>query len=110
MANGAYSAVQMSRPRSLTLDLNDSPVVVASWILDRFPRGRIPATTSKNVRQDDPLTNITLYWATQTIGSSIGRGDLPGQLPCQSYRLNKGVPYGIFIRHRPDCRPKVGRG
>lgn len=111
MADGAYAAVQMSNPRSLTVGLNDSPVGVASWILDRFHSWTDSGDNiEKSVSRDDLLTNITLYWATQMIGSSIGREELPRQLPSKYYRVNKGTPYAIFIRHRSDCRPKVRQG
>ncbi len=70
MADGAYAMVQTTRPRSLAAGLNDSPVGLASWIVDRFHSwsdGGIEDSFSK----DDLLTNIMLYWVTQTIGSSI---------------------------------------
>jgi len=72
MEDGAYVAVQASQPRALAAALNDSPAGLASWILDRFhswadsPR-HLEATFSK----DEMLTNITIYWVTQTIQSSI---------------------------------------
>jgi pimeloyl-ACP methyl ester carboxylesterase len=72
MADGAYAAVQMSQPRSLAVGLNDSPAGLASWIVDRFhswsdPRGDFRRSFS----MDELLTNIMLYWTTQTIGSSM---------------------------------------
>jgi pimeloyl-ACP methyl ester carboxylesterase len=72
MADGAYAAVQMSQPRSLAVGLNDSPAGLASWIVDRFHSwtdARIE--NDSGISHDDLLTNIMLYWATQTIGSSI---------------------------------------
>jgi pimeloyl-ACP methyl ester carboxylesterase len=72
MQDGAYVAVHASQPRALAASLNDSPVGLASWIVDRFhswcdsPR-HLEASFSK----DDLLTNITIYWVTQTIQSSI---------------------------------------
>jgi pimeloyl-ACP methyl ester carboxylesterase len=72
MADGAYAAVQMSKPRSLAVGLNDSPVGLASWILDRFHSWTDSGDDiEKSVSKDELLTNITLYWATQTIGSSM---------------------------------------
>jgi microsomal epoxide hydrolase len=72
LADGAYAAVQMSKPRSLAVGLNDSPVGLASWILDRFHSWTDSGDDiEKSVSRDELLTNITLYWATQTIGSSM---------------------------------------
>jgi pimeloyl-ACP methyl ester carboxylesterase len=72
MADGAYAAVQMSQPRSLAVGLNDSPLGLASWILDRFHSWTASGDDiEKSVNRDDLLTNITLYWAMQTIGPSM---------------------------------------
>jgi pimeloyl-ACP methyl ester carboxylesterase len=72
MADGAYAMLQATRPRSLAPGLNDSPAGLASWIIDRFhswsdSHGNIENSFSK----DELLTNIMLYWVTQTIGSSV---------------------------------------
>jgi pimeloyl-ACP methyl ester carboxylesterase len=72
LADGAYAAVQMSQPRSLAVGLNDSPVGLASWIVDRFHSWSDPrADFRRAFRKDVLLTNIMLYWTTQTIGSSM---------------------------------------
>jgi pimeloyl-ACP methyl ester carboxylesterase len=72
IADGAYALVQMTRPRSLAVALNDSPAALAAWIADRFHSWVDTGDgTQEGVSDDDLLTNITLYWLTQTIGSSI---------------------------------------
>ena len=82
LADGAYAMVQGTKPRSLAAGLNDSPVGLASWILDRFHswsdnNGDLERSFSK----DELLTNIMLYWVTQTIGSSIFNYYADGQSP-----------------------------
>ena len=72
MADGGYAMVQATRPRSLAAALDDSPVGLASWIVDRFhawsdSHGHVERSFTK----DELLTNIMIYWGTQTIGSSI---------------------------------------
>jgi len=72
MADGAYAMVQSSTPHSLAPALADSPSGLAAWILDRFHSwsdngGQIENSFSK----DELLTNIMIYWVTNTIGSSI---------------------------------------
>jgi pimeloyl-ACP methyl ester carboxylesterase len=70
-ADGAYALVQMSGPRSLA-GLNDSPAGLAAWITDRFHSWvDFDADLERVVTRDELLTNIMLYWATQTIGSSV---------------------------------------
>jgi microsomal epoxide hydrolase len=51
--------------------LNDSPAGLAAWIVEKFRAwcdcdGNVESRFSK----DELLTNITLYWATQTAASS----------------------------------------
>jgi pimeloyl-ACP methyl ester carboxylesterase len=72
MGDGAYAMLQATKPQSLAPALNDSPVGLASWILDRFHSwsdsgGDIERSFSK----DELLTNIMLYWVTQTIAASM---------------------------------------
>ena len=72
MEDGAYAAVHMSQPRALAAALNDSPAGLASWIVDRFHSwSDSPKRFEQSFGKDELLTNITLYWVTQTIQSSI---------------------------------------
>ena len=71
MADGAYATVQSTRPRSLAVGLNDSPVGLASWIVDRFHAWSDAGDLERSFGKDDLLTNLMLYWVTQSIGSSI---------------------------------------
>jgi pimeloyl-ACP methyl ester carboxylesterase len=69
---GAYALIQGTRPYSLARGLNDSPVGLAAWIVEKFRAwsdcdGRIETRFTK----DELLTNIMIYWATGTIGSSF---------------------------------------
>jgi pimeloyl-ACP methyl ester carboxylesterase len=72
MEDGAYVAVQATQPRALAASLNDSPAGLASWIVDRFHSWcDSPRHLERSFSKDDLLTNITIYWVTQTIQSSI---------------------------------------
>lgn len=72
MEDGAYAMVQASRPRALAAALNDSPAGLASWIVDRFHSwAASPRQLEDSLSRDEILTNITIYWVTQTIQSSI---------------------------------------
>ena len=67
-----YGAIQSTRPQTVSYGLNDSPAGLAAWILEKWrgwadSGGDIDATFSR----DFLLTVLTLYWATQTITSSI---------------------------------------
>jgi microsomal epoxide hydrolase len=69
---GAYALLQSTKPQTLGNALNDSPVGLASWILEKFwgwsdCNGNVESKFTK----DELLTNIMIYWTTQTITSSI---------------------------------------
>jgi len=65
---GAYGHVQRTRPLTLGYALSDSPAGLAAWIAEKF---REWADPSSAITIDDLLTNITVYWATNTIASSM---------------------------------------
>jgi pimeloyl-ACP methyl ester carboxylesterase len=67
-----YSAMQETRPDTAAAALNDSPIGLAAWILDKFRAwtdhdGDLESRFSR----DDLLTLVTLYWVTGCIGSSF---------------------------------------
>jgi hypothetical protein len=58
--------------QALAYGLNDSPVGLAAWMVEKFRawsdcNGEIETRFSK----DELLTQIMIYWVTQTINSSI---------------------------------------
>ena len=68
----AYAQEHASKPQTLAHALNDSPVGLASWVLEKFRAssdcgGDLDAVYDRA----DLLTNLTIYWGTQTIGSSM---------------------------------------
>lgn len=69
---GGYSLQQNTKPLTLAYGLNDSPVGLAAWIVEKMHgwadcNGYIGNVFTK----DELLSNITLYWITETIHSSI---------------------------------------
>lgn len=73
MRDGAYAMVQSTKPASIAPGLNDSPAGLAAWIISMIDSGadnhQVEAAFGG---RDELLTNITIYWVTQTIASSIG--------------------------------------
>jgi pimeloyl-ACP methyl ester carboxylesterase len=67
---GALSLVESSRPQSLAVALNDSPVALAAWLLDRFLAWS-DGDLERAFGKDHVVTNAMLYWVTQTSGSSL---------------------------------------
>ena len=67
----AYQQIQGTKPQTLGVGLTDSPAGLASWIVEKFHAwcdcgDNIESRFSK----DDLLTNVTIYWATETAASS----------------------------------------
>jgi pimeloyl-ACP methyl ester carboxylesterase len=69
---GAYAHMHATKPLTAAYGLNDSPAGLCAWIIEKFNgwsdnKGNIEHTFSKN----ELLANVTLYWVTQTIHSSM---------------------------------------
>lgn len=68
----AYAQLHSSKPQTIAAALNDSPAGLAAWIVEKFHRwGDTNGNVESRFSKDELLTNLTLYWATQTIGSSM---------------------------------------
>ena len=69
---GAYARVQATKPQSLAYALNDSPVGLCSWIVEKFRAwSDCAGDIDRAFTRDELLTIISIYWFTQTIGSSM---------------------------------------
>ncbi|WP_169313881.1 epoxide hydrolase family protein [Stackebrandtia nassauensis] len=70
--SGAYLALHSSRPYSVAYAFNDSPVGLLAWIIERFKDWSDPAKQLPEdaVDLDQLLTNVCVYWFTQTAGSA----------------------------------------
>ncbi len=67
-----YGHIQGTRPQTLAYGLNDSPAGLAAWIVEKFRAwSECGGDVERCFTKDELLTNVTLYWATQTINSSI---------------------------------------
>lgn len=67
-----YSAIQSTRPQTLGYALNDSPVGLAAWLVEKWRAwSDSDGDVDAHIGRDDLLTTLTLYWATGSITSSI---------------------------------------
>jgi microsomal epoxide hydrolase len=67
----AYSQLQGTKPQTIGYALNDSPVGLAAWVIEKFRAwcdcdGNVESRFTK----DELLTNIMVYWVTETPTSS----------------------------------------
>jgi microsomal epoxide hydrolase len=82
-SDGAYALIQGTRPYSLARGLNDSPAGLAAWIVDKFHAwSDCNGDVETRFTKDELLANVTLYWVTETIGSSF-------------------LPYADFVKSGP---------
>ncbi len=69
---GGYLSIQSTKPSTLAYALADSPVGLAAWILEKFRSwSDCKGTIENRFTKDELLTNIMIYWITNTIGSSV---------------------------------------
>jgi len=70
-AETGYVALQTTKPQTLAYGLNDSPVGLCAWILEKRRTGSdCDGNVEKRFTKDELLTAVTLYWVTQTFGTS----------------------------------------
>ncbi|OCT16499.1 hypothetical protein A8709_02735 [Paenibacillus pectinilyticus] len=68
----AYALLQATKPQTVAVPLNDSPAGLASWILEKFHGWTDrPEDFVARYGRDRLLTNLTIYWVTETIASSM---------------------------------------
>lgn len=66
-----YSRIQGTKPQTLAYGLNDSPAGLAGWIVEKFRRwSDCDGDVERAFTKDELLTNIMIYWVTETINSS----------------------------------------
>jgi pimeloyl-ACP methyl ester carboxylesterase len=71
-SEGAYALIQGTRPQTLAQALNDSPVGLAVWLVEKFQRwSDCDGDVYRRFSDDELLTNVMVYWVTGTIGSSF---------------------------------------
>ena len=69
---GAYGHQHRTKPQTLAASLNDSPTGLAAWIVEKFRAwSDCDGDVERCYTKDELLTNVSVYWFTQTINSSI---------------------------------------
>src|SRR5262245_59273438 len=66
-----YFLEQSTKPQTIGYSLDDSPAGLAAWIVEKFRSwSDVDGVVEKKFTKDELLTNITLYWVTQSGASS----------------------------------------
>ena len=107
----AYSRMQSTKPQTMAYGLTDSPAGLAAWIVDLFRAfSDCGGDIESRFTRDQILTNLTLYWVTATIGSSMqGYYDFEHfeTPPVPGTRVQVPSGFAVFAdSYRPDsARP-----
>jgi pimeloyl-ACP methyl ester carboxylesterase len=68
----AYAMIQGTRPNTLAAGLADSPIGLTAWIIEKFyTMSDCDGDIETRFTKDQLLTNVSLYWHTQTIAGSF---------------------------------------
>jgi len=94
---GAYGAIQATKPQTLAFGLNDSAVGLAGWIVEKFRTwSDCDGDVERCFSKDELLTNVMIYWATQTIHSACRTYyESQRDLPQKPARIE--VPTGVAM-------------
>ncbi len=108
---GAFNMIQATKPQTLGYALNDSPVGLASWMIEKFYSwSDHDGNIEKCLTKDELITNIMIYWVSQSINSSIrvyaenARASYMGGLK-SSQRV--AVPTGVSLFPKEAQFPKA---
>ena len=68
----AYGNIQGSKPLTLAYGLNDSPAGLAAWVVEKFRAwSDCGGDVESRFTKDQLLTNIMLYWLTESMPSAV---------------------------------------
>merc|ERR1711976_225818 len=104
MRESGYFHIQITRPDTVAFGLNDSPVGLAAYILEKFSvwtnadnRHLPDGGLTKAFTLDDLLTNVMIYWVTETIGPSVRfyKENMAGKYIPELGKLPVTVPAGL---------------
>lgn len=105
-AEGGYAAMHRTKPQTAAVGLTDSPAGLAAWIVEKM---RAWSDCGGDVEQaftrDEILTNVTLYWLTRTIGSSMRMYRANAAIPAAQLTRRVEVPSGFAIFQGDVVRP-----
>ena len=104
-AEGGYSHVQSTKPDVLAPSLNDSPVGLAAWIVDKFRSwSDCGGDVLSRFSYDELLTTVSLYWFTRSMPSAI-RLYWEGRKRPMRFHADERVAVPVAVAHFPKEIP-----
>ncbi|MEV6604082.1 epoxide hydrolase family protein [Kutzneria sp. NPDC051319] len=92
---GAYAAMHRTKPQTAAAGLTDSPAGLAAWIVEKLRSWS--DDFDQTYTMDEVLTNITIYWLTGTIGSSMRMYNANAAIPPAQLARRVEVPSGFSL-------------
>ncbi len=103
---GAYGAMHRTRPQTAAIGLHDSPAGLAAWIVEKMRAwSDCGGDVERRFTKDEILTNVTLYWLTETIGSSMRMYSADAGMPLSQHTRRVEAPSGFSIFQGDIVRP-----
>jgi pimeloyl-ACP methyl ester carboxylesterase len=105
-AEGAYAAMHRTKPQTAAAGLADSPAGLAAWIVEKLRAwSDCDGDVERRFSKDEILTNLTIYWLTQTIGSSMRMYHANAAIPAAQHARRVEVPSGFSLVPVEISRP-----
>ncbi|NUS15931.1 MAG: alpha/beta fold hydrolase [Streptomyces sp.] len=103
---GAYAAMHRTKPLTAAAALNDSPAGLAAWIVEKMRAwSDCGGDIERSFTKDEILTNVTLYWLTGTIGSSMRMYRANAAIAPEQLARRVEVPSGFALFPGDVVRP-----
>jgi pimeloyl-ACP methyl ester carboxylesterase len=105
---GAYAAMHRTKPQTAAFGLMDSPIALAAWIVEKLRAwSDCGGDIERSFTKDEILTDITIYWLTATIGSSMRMYNANGAIPLEQLARRVEAPSGFSIFPAEISRPPM---
>lgn len=105
-AEGAYAAMHRTKPQTAAVGLADSPAGLAAWIVEKLRAwSDCGGDLQRAFTKDEVLANVTGYWLTGTIGSSMRMYRANAAIPPAQHARRVEVPSGFSIFGGDVVRP-----
>jgi pimeloyl-ACP methyl ester carboxylesterase len=105
-AEGAYGAMHRTKPQTAAAGLTDSPAGLAAWIVEKLRAwSDCGGEVERSFSRDEILTNISIYWFTGTIASSMRMYHANAAIPPAQHARRVEVPSGFSFFPAEISRP-----
>ena len=95
-----------TKPQTAAFGLTDSPVGLAAWIVEKLRAwSDCDGDVERRFSKDEILTNVTLYWLTGTIGSSMRMYNANAAIAPAQHARRVEAPSGFALFPADISRP-----